>query len=229
MKNQTAFDFVARIYLYLLRQRYALTGKFLGINISMVPVTETGGNQNHVPYQPAYTWHLKRFMKCFDIKSSDKLFDYGSGKGGAMIFFSQYPFSEIGGVEYDENLHHVAENNFKLKGLNHLKSHNGDATTFADIDQYTYFFLFNPFLGEVMELTIEQIRKSLVRNPRKITVLYQNPQEHELFVNSNLFPYVATCFVSSWINVDKYGRRINVYCTEFLDIDFNRYGIEKTL
>jgi hypothetical protein len=216
---------VVKLYLRFLNLRHVFTRQSLGINVGFSPITRDTENPNHVPYQPAYIWHLKKIMNCLDIKSSDKLLDYGSGKGAAMLFFSQYPFGEIAGVEYDEALHETAVENFQKKGLTHLVSHNGNATLFTDIDNYNYFFFFNPFLNEVMESTIEQIRQSLIRNPRKITILYQNPQERNLFANSKLFPYRMSCFVSSWINVDKYGRRIDIYCTESLHLDFEKYGV----
>jgi len=214
----------------LLKLKYIIISKILGIDISLVSNNQNE-NFDYVQYQPAYTYYIKKIMKCFSINQSDKLLDYGSGKGAAMIFFSRYPFSKIVGIEYNQYLHETAINNFKLKKLSNLKSYNGDATLFADIDQYTYFFLYNPFIGKILELTIEQIKQSLIRNPRKITILYQNPIGHDLFVNSKLFSYIKICFIPSLLNLNKnnkrYGRQyINIYSTEILYIDFARNGIK---
>lgn len=225
------------IIVFLLNQlsklKFILINKFSGIDMggTTPPRHKNDPSSNYCPYQPSDTWYLKKIMEVFLIKQSDKLLDYGSGKGAAMIFFSRYPFCEIGGIEYDENLHETAKNNFKLKELNYLTSYYGDATQFTNIDHYTYFFLFNPFLGKVLELTIEQIKQSFTRSPRKITVIYQNPRENVLFVNSGLFPYIRHCFVPSILNFNKdnkgYGRQfIDIYCTEQLNIDYAKSGIK---
>ena len=237
IKKSWYYSFLKKIYFYLffkskdylLKLKYIIIGKILGIDISLV--SNNQNNNDYVHYQPAYTWYLRKIMKCFSINQFDKLLDYGSGKGAAMIFFAKYHFSEIGGIEYNQYLHETAQNNFKLKKLDNLKSYNGDASLFTDIDRYTYFFLYNPFIGKILELTIEQIKQSLIRNPRKINVLYQNPIGHDLFVNSELFPYITLCFIPSLLNINKnnkrYGRQfINIYSTEILHIEFAEYGIK---
>ncbi|WP_461255406.1 hypothetical protein [Treponema sp. R80B11-R83G3] len=229
IKKSKCFLFYKKINNTILKLKYIIIGKFLGIDISLVSYNQNE-NSDYIQYQPAYTWYIKKIMKLFSINQSDKLLDYGSGKGAAMIFFARYSFIEIGGVEYNKNLHETAINNFKKIKLNYLKSYNYDAALFADIDQYTYFFMYNPFIGNILELTIEQIKQSLIRNPRKITILYQNPIGHDLFVNSKLFPYIKSCFIPSLLNLNKknkrYGRQfINIYCTEILNINFSKYGI----
>jgi hypothetical protein len=238
IKKSWYYSLLKKIYLFifkrsrsnLLKFKYIAIGKILGIDISLISKNQ---NENHdyVQYQPAYTYYIRKLMKCFLINKSDRLLDYGSGKGAAMIFFARYPFNEIGGIEYNQYLHETAINNFKLKKLNNLKSYYGDATLFSDIDQYTYFFFYNPFLGNVLKLTIEQIKQSLIRNPRKITILYQNPIGHDLFVNSKLFSYIKLCFIPSLLNLNKNNRRyarqfINIYSTEILNINFTKYRIK---
>lgn len=46
-----------------------------------------------------------------------------------------------------------------------------------------------------MESTLQQIKQSLNRKPRKIVIIYQNPLENNLFVNSNLFSHISICFI----------------------------------
>ena len=170
-------------------------------------------------------------MKIFCINRNDNLLDYGSGKGAAMMLFARYPFGKIDGVEYDKCLHEIAENNFKIKNMKHLISYNSDATQYTDIDFYTYYYFNNPFRGKILEQTIEQIKNSYVRNPRKIIIIYQNPLESQLFINTGLFKSIFHCFISSIININKnnkrYGRQfIDIYCTEPLQMDFKKYGIK---
>ncbi|GHV58373.1 hypothetical protein AGMMS49579_25760 [Spirochaetia bacterium] len=128
-------------------------------------------------------------------------------------------------------LSEIARKNFTKKGLDYLTVYTGDAVKFDDIDDYNYFFFYNPFTGTILDAVVKQLGKSLNRNPRKITLLYQNPQGRDLFINSGLFPYIVSCFVPSLINFDKNNRRymrqfIDIYCTEPLRIDFAKHGIK---
>lgn len=215
-----------------LRLRYIFEGIFLGIDIT----TEKAENAQNIcidndHYQPLYTWYLKKLMKCFFINVSDKLFDYGSGKGAAMIFFARYPFCEIGGIELMYGLHEIALKNILKKRLSHVISYNGDASEYKDIDRYNYFFFYNPFHGRVMEAVIEQIKYSLFCRPRRITIIYQNPIERSLFINSGIFPYTVSCFVPSMLNKDRnngrYARQfIDIYSTEPLENNFAKYRIQ---
>jgi len=215
----------------LLKIKYIIISKFLGIDIKLTASFIYGDNSDNNEYVPVYSWYIKRIMKVFNISQNDNLLDYGSGKGAAMIFFAKYSFNRIDGVEYDKYLHEIAESNFKIKNLKHLNSYNVDATQFIDIDFYTFYFFYNPFHGKVLELTIEQLKNSYIRNPRKIIIIYQNPLGGQLFINSELFKNIFHCFIPSIININKnnkrYGRQfIDIYCTESLQIDFNKYGIK---
>jgi hypothetical protein len=210
--------------------RYILFEIFSGIDIKYEGIPDADSlNSENCGYQPLFTWYLKQIMKCFSIKDTDLLLDYGSGKGAAMIFFSHYPFREIGGVELIRELHEIAERNFKRKRFHHLTSYNGDVTNYEDIDKYNYFFFCNPFRGEVLDKAINQIQKSFIRNPRKIIVIYATAVESN-FIDSGLFPYRASCFVPSIINFFKNNRRyarqfIDIYSTHPIECDLERYKI----
>jgi len=133
-------------------------------------------------------------MKYFTIHDTDKLLDYGSGKGFAMIFFSKYPFSEIGGVELMPEMHNIAGRNFNRKTLPHLKSYNADAAMFEDIDRYNFFYFYNPFKGEVLKKVLENIKTSLKRSPRTIIVIYHNPVARDIFKNAGIFTELKYLF-----------------------------------
>jgi hypothetical protein len=50
-----------------------------------------------------------------------------------------------------------------------------DAAEFRELDDYEYFYLYNPFPEAVMRQVVENIRGSLERRPRKVTLIYKNP------------------------------------------------------
>lgn len=53
--------------------------------------------------------------------------------------------------------------------------YNEDASSFSDIDEYDYFYLYNPFRGKIMVDFINELLESQKRNKRTITVIYSNP------------------------------------------------------
>lgn len=154
-RNNAIYNFLKKVYCFIFRNkkllqlRYIIVGKLSGIDIKL-EYTENplSIHPDNAQYQPAYIYYLKRLMKCFSINAVDRLFDYGSGKGAAMIFFAQYLFCEIGGIELMCELHEIAIKNILKKKLNHLTSYNGDAAEYNDIDRYNYFSFIIHFTGE---------------------------------------------------------------------------------
>jgi hypothetical protein len=57
----------------------------------------------------------------------------------------------------------------------------GDAVT-ADLSEGTVYFLFNPFGAATLAGVLENIKESLVINPRKIRILYINSAHVDLFL-----------------------------------------------
>lgn len=185
-------------------------------------------NPDNVIYQPLFIRYAKAVMDAFAITAQDKIFDYGCGKGVAMIFFAKYPFSEIGGIELMKRLFIIAGENFRKKGISNACAVHGDATAYQDIDRYTYFYFHNPFSGIVLQKVVAQIGESLRRAPRKITVLYHNPQQAHWFEQTGLFTYAKKCYVPRLFTVKPLPRQfINVYCTEepSLNKPLDRYFI----
>jgi hypothetical protein len=195
----------------------------MGIDVTLDPPNNASLiNKEYVDYQHSYTYYVERIMRRFEITSADSLFDYGSGKGGMLVFFSRYNFGRIEGVELMPELDAIARKNIEKRGLKNIKTHLSDATKYEDIDGFNYFYFYNPFTGDTLKSVVEQIRQSLIRHKRKVTIIYQNPQGRDLFIQSGMFPYIKCCFVPSSINRNKnntrYGRQfMDIYCTEQLD------------
>jgi len=49
-------------------------------------------------------------------------------------------------------------------------------------DPSNYFYFFSPFPMKIMSAVIKNIRNSLTRNPRKVTLIYCNPECHDAVV-----------------------------------------------
>jgi SAM-dependent methyltransferase len=145
-----------------------------------------------------------KIMANFSITQDDAIVDFGCGKGGILISLSKYPFSKITGVEIDPELIEIAKNNIRKLKIKNVAIEYSDAATFNKLDEYNYFYLFDPFPCNVMQDVINNIEKSIRENPRKATIIYLNPSCHELIESSNMFKrtkelphFEHKCFVYS--------------------------------
>lgn len=117
----------------------------------------------------------------FHPKESDAIFDFGCGKGGAMLTFLDYGFKNVGGVEYEDGLYEVAVDNYKKLDLLNSEDINvellhADASKLEkELDKYNFFYYFDPFEESIFVPTIQHICESYERKPRHITVICINP------------------------------------------------------
>jgi len=131
--------------------------------------------------------HLEKVLKSLRITSQDSIVDFGSGKGGALISFSRYPFSKIAGIELSPTLVAIAEKNLQKLKIGNIRIIVHDATDFTDLDDYNHFYFFSPFPCNVMSAVIKNISTSLTRRPRKSVIIYFNPECHDTVVTDSPF------------------------------------------
>lgn len=130
--------------------------------------------------------------KCHCIPSeSDAIFDFGCGKGGAIISFLDYGFRKVGGVEFERKIFDVMISNFNNLGIdtkNTVSCIYGDATRVTEkLDEYNWFYYFDPFDKDIFTMTIHNLCESLKRKPRKVTVININPAFHDVVIDSGYF------------------------------------------
>jgi SAM-dependent methyltransferase len=142
------------------------------------------------PYSDSGRGDLQALLCTLGLKQNDAIVDLGCGKGGALISLADFPFSKITGVEISEELIEIAKINLNRLNINNVELVCCDAADFVDLDEYNYIYLYNPFPCSVLSVVINNIKKSLARIPRKITIIYLNPVCHELIVRENLFSKV---------------------------------------
>ena len=80
-------------------------------------------------------------------QTDDAIFDYGCGKGGALVSFLDYGFQRVGGVEYEPKIYDVLKENINLLELeSRVEILYGDAGEIMDpLDSYNWFYFFLPF------------------------------------------------------------------------------------
>lgn len=153
--------------------------------------------------------------KCHLILSKeDAIFDFGCGKGGAMLTFLDYGFSKVGGVEFTESLYSEASKNFiKLKLDSCEKEevelfHNDAAKIVYELDKYNWFYFFDPFERQIFEPVISNICDSYQRKPRKLNLIYINPRYHDVIEKCGVF------FMTNQFCAATRQKVVNIYTTK---------------
>ena len=166
-------------------------------------------NENAVEYSSNIEYSLIDALKQFYIDPEDAIFDFGCGKGGALILADYAGFSKIGGVEFDKELHEIAVKNMKSLGMDTSGILCQDAQLIEEeLDQYNYFYFYNPFVGDTLLNVIHNIEKSFDRKNRKITLIYRNPRCSVLLRENSRFVLSRKIHTDSWV------RDIYIYLLE---------------
>lgn len=132
----------------------------------------------------------------------DGIFDFGCGKGGAMLTFLDYGFKKVGGVEYEDGLYEVLAGNYQKLSLLNSEEYgisliHGDAAAVnEELDQYNYFYYFDPFEDNIYYPTIMHICESLKRAPRKVHLICINPRYNDFILKTGRF-HLVNSFVTT--------------------------------
>jgi precorrin-6B methylase 2 len=127
--------------------------------------------------------HLRKALDYLDITPDDVFVDFGCGKGRVLAFAAIKRPRRVVGVELVEKYAEIARANAhtltrKLKVPVEVRT--GDAA-FCSIDDGTIYYLFNPFGTSTLQSVLDNIRKSLETNPRRVRIAYYNPS-HEVLL-----------------------------------------------
>jgi hypothetical protein len=123
---------------------------------------------------------FKKAMKGLNIRPDKDVFiDYGSGMGAAVVMAATFPFRKVIGVEISSEFCAVAErlverNRGKLR-CKDIQLVVKDAVSYTLPAEITVVYFYNPFRGSILAKVFENIRASLVRNPRELTIVFKNP------------------------------------------------------
>jgi SAM-dependent methyltransferase len=129
--------------------------------------------------------YLRRVVRALKPGPEDVIFDLGCGMGRFLCLMARRKVRKCVGVELLPQLCEAArKNSAQLRGRRApIEIRCGDAAT-ADPSEGTIYYLFNPFGPATMSEVLANIRGTLSRNPRNITIVYYNSVHEELFENS---------------------------------------------
>jgi hypothetical protein len=121
-------------------------------------------------------------LECFHISFEGFTFiGFGSGKGGALLMASEYPFRQIIGLEFSPELHRIAEGNITryfspTQKCGEIRFQNVDFANFALPPEASVLFFFDSCRGRVLAKVTAGIGRSLLACPRPLYVAYVVPR-----------------------------------------------------
>lgn len=142
-------------------------------------------------YEPTPYSALKLLFEKYELISSDRIVDFGCGKG-RLNFYLHYLFNAtVIGVEMNVTFYREAIENRK----NYLKkhSHGNDKIHFLHClaEEYpinpmdNYFYFFNPFSIQIFTRVINHILQSAENTEREITLILYYPSEDYIYFLEN--------------------------------------------
>jgi SAM-dependent methyltransferase len=144
----------------------------------------------HSPYQATEPALFQEMMAALRVAFAEFIFiDLGSGKGRTLLMASDYPFRKIMGVELLPELNQIAQENLRKyssasQKCGALESICGDACEFSFPAEPIVLYLFNPVSESGLARVIGNLERSLMANPRRLVVLYHNPEHEQILARS---------------------------------------------
>lgn len=139
-------------------------------------------------YMPVSYALLEEALKEIPARHKRHFLDIGCGKGRAMCVAAYFGFSKVSGVDFSEVFCAAAEKNLSVTQQKFPQLHFSvsvqDAAVTQIPDDVDCIFLFNPFDETIMKKVLENIKQSLLRNPRHLHVIYSNPLYKNLFTSN---------------------------------------------
>ncbi len=132
-------------------------------------------------YYPINYYILEKVIDYLKLSDDDIFIDFGCGKGRVIFFAALEKIKKVVGIELRKELVDIAKRNLHSLKLNNtpIEIINADAANF-NIKNETVFFMFNPFGRKTLARVVDNIRESLIVNPRIIRIVYFNAVHYDL-------------------------------------------------
>lgn len=161
--------------------------RYFSINTSEIVEPRRLGINN-----PECNWYVpisypsfKSVMKHIEIERGQDVFiDFGAGKGRAVVLASTFPFKRVIGVELVPELAAMARENLRRASkrlrCQQVEIVTADAPEYSLPDDTTIIHFFNPFEGEILSRVAHNIKASLLKSPRRLTIVWgREPRKFE--------------------------------------------------
>ncbi len=156
----------------------------LGVRTEDVVLAQQLGytNPDYRPYIATDYRSMSMLLDAIEIRPGKDVFlDIGCGKGRAVVMAAERLFDRVIGVELSADLaaaarknvaNALATNRLACRSLEIVTS-NADA--FPIPDDVTVIYFFNPFTGLALNMVLQNMKSSLDRCPRRLTIICKLP------------------------------------------------------
>jgi precorrin-6B methylase 2 len=140
---------------------------------------------DNLSYSSIDYWNVRSIIRVLNPGPDDVFYDIGSGMGRIVCVMARRHLRKCVGIELHDPLCQIARTNAtKLRGRHTLIEIICSDVTRADLSDGTLFFMFNPFGEKTMHDMLENIARSLNKNPRTLKIAYCNPKCEATFRDS---------------------------------------------
>ena len=165
--------------------------RFFGIKTMQIKKSD---DEQNFHYQGAsYMVLLELFKKLPEILKNKNFIDIGSGKGRALFCAEYSGFNNLIGVELDQELVEISNENVKLYSQKRKESHFHftceNALTYVIPEGTSVFYFFNPFSEKIMQEVEKKISAYQIQNRSEIFIIYVNPQFKNVWINAGYETY----------------------------------------
>lgn len=150
-----------------------------------VPLADLGlGHPERVDYQPSGWLSLRTLLRPSEVGPDDVFADIGAGMGRVVYQAARrYALKRVVGVELSPDLAEQARANIEQHRARlrcpDVEIVTSDALSWEVPDDLTIAYMFRPFTGRTFERMAERLIASYDRAPRRLRIIYVNPEEHE--------------------------------------------------
>jgi SAM-dependent methyltransferase len=125
-------------------------------------------------HSPDY-WYIYKIGRVLKPGPEDIFYDLGSGKGRIICVMARRQVRKCIGVELFESLCEKARRNVEhVRGRRSPVEIVCEDAAKANLSDGTIYFMYNPFGIETMRDVLYNIQLSLLKNPRRVTIVYHN-------------------------------------------------------
>lgn len=159
---------------------------------------KTGGNQqgfhksfHYHRYEPTPYSALEELFKHYKLHASDRVVDFGCGKGRLSFYIHYFFHANVTGIEMDHTLFHEAVENrrsYGRKTKNHLEKIQFICCLAEEYEihpQDNRFYFFNPFSIQVFRRIMNNILVSVEQAKRDIELILYYPSEDYIYFLEN--------------------------------------------
>ncbi len=152
------------------------------------------GSLHYHPYEPTPYGALEELFKQYEVDSSDRIVDFGCGKGRVNFFIHYFYGACIVGVEMNERFYQEAVENLRTYQRKTKKAAGLEfccclAEDYQIKPEDNVFYFFNPFTIQIFMKIIGNILKSAEKRRRKIELVLYYGSEDYMFFLENQTPF----------------------------------------